>query len=112
MRNKYQRISKSIIGITASLVLTSQVFATTPNLYAQGIQAEMSGDTSLAIEKYLLSAKAGLSDAKYALGRLYRDVNGNEAEAFKWFMDAAKQGNTFAQYEVGMTYRRGNSVIT
>lgn len=82
-----------------------------PNYYAEGLNAEFSGNQNIAVEKYELAAHAGLSDAKFALGRLYRDTYGDETLSFKWFMAAAKQGNAFAQYEIGIIYRDGNSNI-
>jgi len=49
-----------------------------------------------------------LKDAKFALGRLYRDVYGDAVESFKWFMEAAQQGDIFAQYEIGLIYLNGS----
>lgn len=82
-----------------------------PNFYAAGIQAENAGNYVEAISQYEIAAKSGLKDAKYALGRIYRDVYGDMDNSFKWFLEAAKQGDAFAQYEVGMLYRYGNAVV-
>lgn len=104
---------KFILSVFLIINLTTiYSFASEPNLYAKGLQAEQIGDISLAVENYKKSATQGLSDSKFALGRLYRDTYNDAHKSFKWFLDAAEQGNSFAQYEVGIIYSRGNSIIT
>lgn len=92
-------------------IFTVNAFAAEQNFYAEGLQAEALGNINLAIEKYEESAATGLSDAKFALGRLYRDSYADDKNSFQWFLESAKQGNNFAQYEVGMLYLIGNSFV-
>ena len=100
------------IGLATLLAFSHFSHASPPNYYAQGLQAETSGNHSVAIEKYSYAAKQGLSDAKFALGRLYRDIYSDDKNSFKWFMEAAKQGNSFAQYEIGRIYISGSSEVS
>jgi len=93
------------------VLYATQIPASEQNWYANGLQAEYSGNAELAIEAYRKSATQGLKDAKFALGRLYRDAYGNSAESFKWFLEAAQQGDIFAQYEVGLIYLNGSNVV-
>lgn len=105
--------TKQILSVLLIINLTATYsFASEANLYAKGLQAEQLGDITLAVENYKKSAMQGLSDSKFALGRIYRDSYNDDNSSFKWFLDAAKQGNGFAQYEVGMIYSRGNSITT
>lgn len=110
--NKLKRvIAKSLI--VAQLTLYPLLaYSSEPNWYALGLQAEVSGNYSVAIERYHASASRGLSDAKFALGKLYRDVYGDSAKSLKWFKDAANQGNVFAQYELGKLYMEGGAAVT
>ncbi|KHD10590.1 hypothetical protein PN36_25815 [Candidatus Thiomargarita nelsonii] len=110
---KQRQLQLIIVGLITQLALAPCIsHAYQPNLYAEGLRAEFSGDYGLAVHKYELSAQSGLSDAKFVLGRLYRDVYGDAENSFKWFLEAAKQGNAFAQYEVATLYRHGNEVVT
>ena len=78
----------------------AQVNNKKPNWFKQGLQAEYSGDYSLAIENYTKSSALGVTDAGYALGRIYRSM-GDTASSLEWFLQSANSGNKFSQYEVG-----------
>jgi len=108
-----RRLIGSIIaaGLIAQAFVPIPAFSGEPNRYAEGIHAEMAGQYVLAIDRYTLSAKTGLSDAKLALGRLYRDVYGDADNSFKWFKQAAEQGNIFAQFELGVLYQQGSAAV-
>jgi TPR repeat protein len=105
--NKQKSISM-IAVMLSNLICTIPAFGSEPNWYARGLQAEYSGNTELAVDAYKKSAAQGLKDAKFALGRLYRDAYSNAAESFKWFLEAAQQGDIFAQYEIGLIYLNGS----
>ncbi len=86
----------------------STAHAAEPNWYAKGLQAEYAGDYQTAIANYTKSANSGLSDASYAIGRIYKML-GDDASSLKWFLKAANARNKFAQYEVGLIYLNGSS---
>ena len=77
------------------------------NWYAVGLKFERDGQYQEAIDSYMKASDSGLSDAKLALGRLYRDEIGDYELSFDWFLSAARSGNSFAQYEVGYMYAYG-----
>jgi adenylate cyclase len=59
------------------------------------------------------SAKLGLADAQYELGKAYRDgddVTRDPAEAALWFLAAAEQGYAKAQRHLGNHYASGDGV--
>jgi uncharacterized protein len=80
------------------------------NPYSDGARAELAQDYVAALDCYSLAAKAGVTDAMYALGRIYAEVYADDAEAFRWYQEAAKQGNAFAQFALGQIYLEGNTV--
>lgn len=100
-------IKKRLVSTVLTLILTVPqiTYSKDPNYYTLGLQAEFSGNTEEALEQYTLAAEKGLSDAKFALGRLYKDVFSDDENSFKWFKEAAEQGNVYAQYELGKIYR-------
>lgn len=61
------------------------------------------------VARRLDRAHAGDSDARFALGELFRDV-GAYAPAMDWFRLAADQGHHGAAYEVGLSYLKGRGV--
>lgn len=97
------------------LLLSSQLalfgaasYAAEPNWYAKGLQAEYAGNYQTAIENYTKSANSGLSDANFALGRIYKSL-GDDASSLAEFLKAANARNKFAQYELGLIYLNGNT---
>lgn len=107
--NRPIRSAVAAIVIAGLSLYPMLVGAEEQNWYALGLQAESSGNYSLAIERYKVAADQGLSDAKFALGRLYRDVYGDVEKSLTWFREAANQGNVFAQYELGKLYLESGS---
>ena len=81
------------------------------NWYAEGLKAQKQGDIPSAITSFKKAANTGLSDAKFALGCLYRDKLGNFELSFKNFEQAANQGNKYAQYELGVAYLTGTPYL-
>ena len=102
----FLRPSVCALAIT---LLTTSAFATSDNPYSNGARAELVADYATAMEQYELAATAGLTDAMFALGRLYADIYGDDAEALRWYQKAAQQGHTFAQVALGQTYLDGSS---
>lgn len=96
-------------ALMAVLISPQLAFSKDPNYYALGLQAEFSGNTQEALEQYTFAAEEGLPDAKFALGRLYRDIFADYESSFEWFKKAAEQGNVYAQYELGQIYRNDTS---
>ena len=93
-------------------VLISGVSASSRNMYAEGIRAEYEGDIALAIQKHTAAFNTdSVSDAGFALGRLFRDIFYDHQKSFDWFLQAAEQGNVFAAHELGSIYAVGNTVV-
>ncbi len=93
------------------LIGFSALEAKEPNYYAEGLRAEYAGNYTDAVEKHKIAAGQGLKDAKYALGRIYRDIYAEEQASFDWFSEAAAQGEGFSQLELGKLYVTGNTVV-
>jgi len=94
--------------LSAAILLSVSLPAHAANHYANGLRAELGGDTSEALGHYRLSAGQGVSDANFAIARLL-DASGDDQGAFEHYIKAAKAGNSFAQYSLGMRYKTGNS---
>lgn len=94
--------------LLACMLISSSAAAETP--FAAAIQYEMDRQYDLAVEQYKIAADHGLSEAMYALGRLYREEYYDDRRSFDWFLKAANQGDAFAQYEIGLLYQLGNAV--
>lgn len=106
---KFRQISSSII-VSSILCLSISPVAAETNWYAEGLKAEFAGDVRTAIEHYTKSANTGLSDASYALGRLYAAENEDET-SFQWLLKSAKARNQFAQYDLANLYLKGNRFV-
>ena len=109
MRNSISTIIFPVLLVFTSVSnANAQVNSNKPNWFKQGLQAEYSDDFSLAVENYTKSSALGVTDAGYALGRVYRNM-GDTASSLEWFLQSANSGNKFSQYEVGMIFLRGNT---
>lgn len=97
--------------ITCALLTLSMVCVSyaNENHYAKAIKHENIKDHEEAVRLYQLAADQGSSDAKFSLGRIFRDIYDDKDKSFDWFLSSAKQGNSFAAYEVAMLYRSGSS---
>jgi uncharacterized protein len=105
----FRQKSKSIIILCFLCLNISPAVAET-NWYAEGLKAEFAGDVVTAIEHYKKSANKGLSDASYALSRLYASKNEDET-SFKWLLKSANARNQFAQYDLASLYLHGNQFV-
>ena len=102
------KIKKMVCTLFVVGFFTNSAFATEINWYAKGLKAEMSGNTLQAIDYY---KKSNLQDAKFSLGRIYRDTYADAENSFKWFLSSAQQGSTYAQYELGLMFLNGSSAV-
>jgi TPR repeat protein len=60
----------------------------------------------------IADATAGIADAQYTLGRMYKDfgMGLHFVDAVEWFGKAGAQGHTDAQIELGNSYHSGKGV--
>lgn len=82
--------------------------------YEAGMRAFLKEDYSTALEKWSVSAAAGLASAQYRLGLVYYYGNGmpkNYAEAMRWFEMAAAQKYPDAFNMIGIMYDAGEGVV-
>ena len=117
MRTKQTKLTSvfhlASFAVSVYLLCASTLsLAETANWYALGLKYERNGQYQEAIDSYTKASDSGLSDAKLALGRLYRDKMGDYELSFDWFLSAARSGNSFAQYEVGYMYAYGTPHLT
>ena len=72
--------------------------------------ADVAVDQEAAVDWFLGAARAGVRDAQYALGQLYRQgvgVEPAEAEALYWYEQAATQGHGEAGHEADKLREQG-----
>ncbi|HAA91641.1 MAG: hypothetical protein CMM48_12865 [Rhodospirillaceae bacterium] len=104
-----------VIGTWALwLALTSAAWAGPKEDFAAGLQAHKAGDKVAAALYWEKAAKAGHSEAQFAIGVSYHQGNGvkkNFAKALHWYRKAARQGNPKAANNLGNMYLKGLGVV-
>lgn len=81
--------------------------------FAAGLEAYHRGDFQTALVEWRPLAEAGVAEAQFNLGLLFRDGKGVDADpvvAHAWFLGAAEQGYARAQYRVASMYENGEGV--
>ena len=79
----------------------------------ESLAAAERGDYATALRELQPLARAGDSDAQFALGNMYADGRGvpkSDVEAVKWYRRAADQGKANAQNNLGAMYAEGQGV--
>lgn len=87
-------------------------------LYLYGLGIDQ--DCQLGRQLLLRSASAGVADAQFELGMMFRDGKvsktskqcafQDQQQALQWFRKAAEQGHAFASYILGRAYEMGNGI--
>ncbi|KAI9334303.1 hypothetical protein BDR26DRAFT_920967 [Obelidium mucronatum] len=85
-------------------------------LYLEGCNLLDRGQATEGLEKLEYAADLGHMDAKYILGKLYREgsetegVEKDAVKAIKWLEDLAKEGDFRAQLELAEMYHDGDGI--
>jgi TPR repeat protein len=104
-------ITKTIIGLTLSLLLGSGVAIAAD--FNKGIQAYNSGDFKAALDEWIPLAEQGDVYTQNFLGFALSnapDAIKDIKSAVKWYTKAAEQGHAGAQYSLGIRYATGEGV--
>ncbi|MEY4304207.1 MAG: hypothetical protein RIT52_382 [Pseudomonadota bacterium] len=99
------------LGVILSLAVFAQTAFAQDFDNAAAPSAE--GDSSSALNEWLVLAKQGDADAQSMLGMMYSEGVGvaeNDAEALRWYHLAAEQGHANAQLVLGNMYDKGKGV--
>jgi len=108
-----RQLIDSLIGKNdpkANLLLAKLLLFPTDNSTIKSLSPELD-KTILGLLN--TSAKSGLADAQYLLGRLHQlgiGTTRNHKKAYNWYAQAAMQGHADGQFQLGMQWKDGRGV--